>query len=68
MNLLTGLAIFCLVYAVVMFFSAFAKIPVMIKLVKMKFGKDSSDKKAIKILYITGVCMLIASIILFVVK
>lgn len=67
MELTKIFAILCLLYAVMMFFSSFVKSRVMIKLVKMKFGKNISDKKAVNIMLITGVVMLIASIILFII-
>lgn len=59
---------FCLAYAAMMFVSGFLKIPVMIKLVKMKFGKKVTDSAAVKIMYVVGVLMLIASVVLFVIR
>lgn len=63
--MLNFLAIFCLVYGLIELFSGFAKVPLMMKIVKMSFGKDMSDDKAVKIMYISGVALLIASAVLF---
>ena len=49
--LLKLLAAFLLLYAVILFFSGFAKVPWMIKMAKTKLGKDATDQKAIKLVY-----------------
>lgn len=66
MGIITFLAWFCLVYALVMFITGFLRNNFMIKMVKVKFGEKTSDEKAIKIMYISGVGLLIASIVLFI--
>ena len=60
---LKGLAIFLLVYAVLLFFSGFAKVNFMIKLAKAKLGEGSSDQKAVIFMYISAAGLLIAGII-----
>ena len=63
MIFLQGLAIFLLAYAAILLFSGFAKIKLMIKLAKMKLGKDASDKKALRLITISGIGLLVAGII-----
>jgi mannose/fructose/N-acetylgalactosamine-specific phosphotransferase system component IID len=63
MGLLTFLFYFLVIYAVVLFFSGFAKVQFMIKLVKMKFGADIGDKKAIKIMHISAAGLLAAAVV-----
>jgi len=64
--MLKFLAIFCLVYGLIELFSGFAKVTLMMNMVKMSFGKDMSDKKAVKIMYISGAGLLVASAVLFI--
>ncbi len=66
MGIVTFLAWFCLVYAFVLFITGFLKNSFMIKMVKVKFGEKTSDEKAIKIMYISGLGLLVASIVLFI--
>lgn len=61
--LLKGLAIFLFAYAAVLFFSGFAKVRWMIKMAKSKLGENASDKKVINFMYISGLGLLVAGIV-----
>lgn len=67
MTIATIFALICLVYGIVLLFSGFVKSKFMIKMAKIKFGKNLTDEKAIRILYIFGVLLLVAAVILFIV-
>ena len=67
MDITTIFALICLVYSIILLFSGFVKSKLMIKMTKLKFGKNISDEKAIRIIYLFGILLLIASIILFIV-
>lgn len=58
---------FCLIYAAVLFITGFLKNSFMIKMVKMKFGKNLTDEKSVLIMYVFGALLLVASIVLFVI-
>lgn len=57
---------FCLIYALVLFITGFLKNSFMIKMVKVKFGKKVTDERAVQIMYLFGVLLLIASLVLFI--
>lgn len=59
--------IICVLYAAVLSFFAYKKSPGLIKLVKMKLGKNMSDESAIKTSYIASAVILVAGIVLFIV-
>lgn len=65
MGILLFFAWFALIEAIILIITGFLKVSFMIKLVKMKFGADSSDEKAVKIMYISGLCLLVLSAVLF---
>lgn len=67
MGIITIVALICLLYGIILLFSGFVKSKLMIKMTKIKFGKNISDEKAIRILYLFGILLLIASIVLFIV-
>ena len=48
---------FLAVYSIFLLFAAFTKMKGMIKLAKMKIGKDASDKAAIRFMYISGAAL-----------
>ena len=58
------IAIICFVYAAFLFFSGFAKLSFMISLAKAKLGQDASDKRAINFMYISGLGLLIAGLLI----
>jgi len=60
--------LFCLVYALVVGYFAFKKSPVLIKLVKMKLGKNMTDKAALTTCYVMACIMLVAGIVLLVLQ
>lgn len=64
--MLKFLAIFCLVYGLIELFSGFAKVTVMMNIIKMSFGKSITDEKAVRIMYASGVFLLILSAVLFI--
>ena len=56
-----------IVYGAILLFAGFVKSPTMIKLVKIKFGKKLSDETATKVMYISGVLLAIAGVVLLVI-
>lgn len=64
--MLKFLAIFCLVYGLIELYSGFAKVGVMMNIVKMSFGKDMEDEKSVRIMYLSGAGLLVASVVLFI--
>ncbi len=59
-------AIACLVYAALVYYIAIKKPPVMIRLVKKKMGKKSTDKAAVILSYIFATLALAGAVVLFV--
>ena len=51
------------VYALFLFFAGLTKMKGMIKLAKMKLSKDATDKKAINFMYISGLGLAIAAVV-----
>lgn len=55
----------CLLYAIFVSFFAYRKSPGLLKLVKMKLGKNMTDKTAITICYVMSAVMLVVGILFF---
>ena len=66
--MLRFLAIFCLVYGLIEIFSGFAKVKLMMNIIKMSFGKKVTDEKAVMIMYVSGVFLLVLSAVLFIIS
>lgn len=60
-----GLA--CILYAAFVYFIAIKRPPALIKMVKMKFNKNMSDKAAVIICYIFASLALAGAVVLFIV-
>lgn len=58
--------IICVLYAAVVSFLAYKKTPWLIKMVKMKLGKNMSDKSAINTCFVASGVFFIAGIVLFI--
>ncbi len=56
----------CMVYAVFVFYIGLKRPPALIKIVKMKFNKNMSDKSAVIICYVAGIIVFAGGIVLFV--
>jgi len=56
----------CLLYAILVYYIAIKKPPKMIKLVRKKLGKKSTDKAAVILCYIFATLALAGAIVLFV--
>ncbi len=56
----------CMVYAVFVFYIGLKRPPALIKIVKMKFNKNMSDKSAVIICYVAGTIVFAGGIVLFV--
>ena len=56
----------CLLYAIFVYYIAIKKPPTMIRLIKKKFGKKTTDKAAVVICYVVGTLALAGAVVLFV--
>ena len=65
MSIWTIIGIICVVYGILLLLAGLFKVKFMVKLVKIKFGKNVSDKKAVNIMYICGLILLAAGILLW---
>ena len=54
---------FLLIYALFLLFAGVTKIKGMIKLAKMKLGRDADDRKAIRFMYISGAALAVAALV-----
>jgi len=65
MNWKPLVGVLCLLYAVLVSFFAYKKSPGLIKLVKMKLGKNMTDKAALTACYVMSAVMLVLGILFF---
>lgn len=57
------LAAFLLVYAVILFFSAFAKVPWMMKMARSKLGEGANDRRVVRFMNVSGLGLFVAGLV-----